>query len=367
MAEATLVGLQSLAEALASCTHYRVSAVEAAYLVRQIHIGHGCVNGCSHCFANPPSTLEQMTSTSFRRLALEFAEAARRRREIFPFLFLGASSDPGMISEFAVYARSWITALPDWHPVRFYTHGWMLASNMQEREFNAFLTVLRDFPCRIGRLAFSVDMFSKFARDDWAGYLSNVARNLKAVSDILRPKALKLDVTYPPSRLSVASIYTIEYWRALAAGSAGFPSNDDVIRSLSHTSNGDESECSQLTTAIFTIGKRAGLSMRQTALICRDAGAAFPSGRARSFYAARPREDAEMALAGQRDHGLYALRGFRYGTTGIVLMPNGSARLVDYLGYRLGKWLRSGRVIIPYAESFIRNDHPWGAMQDGVQ
>jgi len=367
VAEVSLVGLQSLADAFSDCTHQAVSPIEVAYLVRQIHIGHGCINGCSHCFANPPPTLEQMTISSFNRLALEFAQATRQRGEVFPFLFLGASSDPAMIVDFAVYARTWIGALPDWHPVRFYTHGWMLASDSQQRECDAFLKVLASFPCRIGRLALSVDVFSKLARNNWSDYVSNAARNLRSFAEVVPRQSLKLEVTYPPSRLTVAKAYTIDYWRALAAGSPHFPKDEAIEHLLSQATTEGERECGRLTSAVFIIGERAGLDRRQTALISRDAGAAFPSGRASSFYASRPREEAEKALAGQREHGLYALRSFPSGNRGIVLMPDGTARLVDYLGYKLGPWLKSGCPVIPYAESFARVDHPWGLLRCNAQ
>lgn len=362
MSSTELVGLQSLAQAYRSSTHVSISCVDLAYLVRQLHIGHGCINGCLHCFADPPTRLEQMHLSSFRRLAHEFGQAAEGRHTVFPFLFLGASSDPAMIADFAAYAETWITSLPPWHPVKFFTHGWLLSDAAQRRELSAFCDVAKAHRCRVKPLALSVDLFSRLARRDRALYIDNAAGNLRAFAAAVPAESLKLEVTYPPSRLDAESIYTMEHWRSVASAAGALPSDLDTI--LSRASSPGDREVSELTSTVFAIADKAGLDRCTAARISRDAGAAFPGGRASRWYAGANSGDASRAIAGQKEHALYRLTKADEGYNGLVLMPNGSARLVDYLGYRLGPWLSDGTPVVPYISSYTRDDAPWSLPDD---
>ena len=300
-----------------------------------------------------------MILPSFIRLADELAAASKVQGTTFPFIFLGASSDPAMIVDFSSYVNSWISSLPCWHPVKFYTHGWMLSNASQYSEFSKFIDVLEQWSSRITIMGLSLDIFSRLARRNWNTYLENAALNLVELARVVPKPALKLNVTYPVGRLNVSQHYTIGYWRDLTRFSACFPDDAEIDSTLNGAVTQAERECALLTTGVFRIGAVCGFDRKSTAMISRDNGVPFASGRARSLFRNQSKQNQSRALQHQLKHTLKGLNGFPDGNHGIVVMPDGRARLVNYLGYELGQWLGSGNPVIPYVTSYIREDLPW--------
>jgi hypothetical protein len=354
-----LPGLQSLSRALKHHTGQDVSPIDCAYIVRQLHIGTGCLHGCTHCFANPSGELEQMHFDSFARIAAEFGEACHQNQKPFPFLYLGASSDPSVIVDFARYLETWVISLPKWHSHKFFTHGWVLSNTKQRNEYSVLLEVLLRLHEHIQTFAISVDIFSHFARHNWLRYLENVSANLRGFAKVLDFSSLRLQVHYPLSRLDVVGPYTMSYWHERALQRTEFPTTEEIFSILANPNNQEEQECCRLTAGVFRIGELAGFSPHQTALMTWDGGVPFAAGRAQPFFKYRKLEDASRALNIQRTTTLRSLAASDMGTQGLMLFPNGSARMVDYLGYRLGDWLNEGNPVIPYARSWRRQDRPW--------
>lgn len=342
------LGLESLARAIGSFGGHYLSAVEAAYLVRQINIGTGCLNQCDHCFANSSRNLVQMGLSGFMRLAKEFGRAAAIRGDEYSFLFLGCETDPAMIRGFAKYLQTWIVALPAWQSVKFYTHGWDLSSQSQTREFVAVLDILARYCRRIKTINLSIDRFNDRARHDWGAYLANISANLKELLILLPLEAIRLHVMYPIDRLGIGGKHVISYWRKRARTEAPFPSYHDIISTLGAPRSPARRDCSDLTRAVFTIGDMAGLESKSIARISRDGGVPIPAGRARNMFVNHSQADVEKALRRYRIRDLQSIKNSPYGFHGILLMPDGSARWVDYACFRLGKWLDRGKPVIPY-------------------
>jgi hypothetical protein len=345
-----LPGLTGIANHYSAVSGSDTRPEDAAYLVRQIHVGYGCRNGCIHCFADPPANLEQMTLDSFNRLALEFGSVASLMNAPYFFLFLGAASDPAMIVEFARYAKAWILSLPEWHKVKFYTHGWQLSNKSQRIEFNDFIVILSKYPERIATMGLSIDLFSLAARKDLRNYIDNTASNLEGFVGVLSISSLKLNVTYPVERYNSGKVYKISYWLNLASSKKSLPEDSEIQFILKQARTPEDRVCARLTSAVFSIGRKAGLTPRETAIISRDNRVPFAAGRASGFFDGRSRSESDNALQYQQEHTLQSLKKFYKGNEGIILYPDGRARIVDYLGYRLKTWLAGGQRVIPYAQ-----------------
>jgi len=324
-------------------------------LIRQIHIGYGCLNLCEHCFASPPPVLAQMRFGSFRRLAGEVGEVARSSPEPYPFLFLGSASDPSMIAGFARYWEVWCAAMPASQDVRLYSHGWHLHHPSQREELDALLEVMaRDSRSNLV-VALSVDRFSVLARENWGRYVRNLAENFRDFGQALPPGRCLLHVTYPLSMARLPPEFAISFWRNKISRGRKVPSYPELGRRLPDPRTEEEKACLDLTLAVFAIGARAGLSSRETLKRVMDNFVPFPAGRATRLYA---REDASLGSFARTRYRREALKRLA-DTEGILVMPDGRARLVDYDGYRPRGWLGGGRRVIPYVYSFTRQDGPW--------
>lgn len=361
-----LEGLTCLAAAFSAHTGQPIDAVGAASRIRQIHVGTGCLHACIHCYANPSGQLRQASLTSFSRLAREMGTAARLRHEPFPLLFLGAESDPSMIADFAEYADTWVSEMPVFQRLKVFTHGWRLGFARQQREFRRFCELLSRKGERFQSVALSVDTFSVLARRDPSLYVANVAANLRGLRDVIGLGSLKLQVTYPLSRgqLLSTSRATLSYWRDLLRITRQFPDEPDVFRVLDTLDETAERECASLTRTVLEIGRAAGLRLDETVTLARDGDAPYAAGRAGRLYRGAPGALAERALEVQRKQTLYPLVERGLDTHGIVLYPDGRARLVNYEGYRVGSWLADGLPVLQYLVEDSPPLSPW-AEHDG--
>lgn len=349
-----LSGLTMLADLLQREVGWAVTPERAAYFIRQLHIGTGCLHQCSHCFAQSPTVLRQATLSSFRRLAAEIGIAVRRIGEPLPFLYFGASSDPSAIENFDCYLLTWVKSMPSWQSVKVFTHGWLLADANQRNEFTKVLKLFKRICDRVQTGALSVDSFSALARLDWSSYLSNVAENLRGFAQVLPLSALKLQVHFPLDRLRLTGPVTLQYWRDHVLRGEELPDDRNLTDRIESQVDENSQACARLTSAVFRIGVMAGLTTTETALIARDGGVPFASGRARTFFEGRPQDDADLALKIQREQTLRPLESFEYGSQGVVILPDGRARLVDCEGYRLGNWLNANAPVFSYMKSEVR-------------
>jgi len=358
MEKVEYIGLTALAEAYSKITGEKLSLYEIAMLVRQIHIGHGCLNDCSHCFAVPPQTIQQMKIDSFEKLAGEFGAIIKNTSEEFPFLFLGASTDPSMIYQFSEYLKIWLSCLPEWHTIRFYTHGWLLTSSKQIDEYNGLCLVIRKYSRRIKTINFSLDQYSKFARENWDAYVENIAKNIMRLLEILPLDSLRLHVIYPVGSLNVSNILNLDFWRTNSKSNYNFPEEDIYNLLLSVRAYGIEKECIKLLLAIIRIGDLIGLKRRDIFSISRYGGVPIRSGRTKQIPI-KDNEEESSAFKRYKENDLRPLLNFPKGLEGIIIMPDGKARIVDYLGYNHKEWLNNGEKVITFIDSFQRKDNPW--------
>lgn len=350
-----LTGLTMLAQALRRETNWMVTPERAVYYIRQLHLGTGCFHQCSHCFAQPSVVLRQATLSSFCRIAGEIGAALYHTGKPLSFLHLGASSDPSAIEEYYRYLITWVSALPEWQPVKIFTHGWLLADASQRSEFQAVIRVLNQVRDRIQTQAISVDNFSTLARADWSGYLTNVAENLRGFARVLPRSALKLQVHFPLERLYCAELVTLQHWRDRALRGEELPNARYLSEHLEAEADEQSAECAFLTAGVFRIGAMAGFTSTETALMARDGGVPFATGRALTFYEGRHQADSERALAIQREQTLKPLESFERGTHGVVIQPDGRVRFVDCVGYQLGSWLNDGGAVFSYMTTEARS------------
>jgi hypothetical protein len=332
---------------------------EVPYFVRQIEIAHGCINFCTHCFAAPPQQIEQMDLSGFSLLAKEFGDVARIKQDEYTFLYLGATTDPAVVRNFYRYLEIWIKSLPQWHYVKVYSHGWQLWFSRQKQEYSRLLNILSKYKARIKTFGLSVDLFSLSARREWVSYLKNLAENLMGLLDALSIEQVKLQITYPLERLDADQEYCIQYYRDKTINSRDFPDDKKIDELITKGLSTKYEEIARLTKGVFLIGDMAGLSRFQTSYISRDGGIPFASGRARTFYKKSNVHAAQQALESQQEHTLYSLKDYIFGNNGLLIMPNGSLRLVDYLGFKLGEKLKNGEVVVPYLSSKIAMSTPW--------
>ena len=170
---------------------------------------------------------------------------------------------------------------------------------------------------------------------------------------------LKLQVTYPPSRLDLEDEATLRHHtRLYHSGVAA----KDLAAGLTNLLNGDhdaDEPCAQLTRTVFEIGTAAGLSAIQTLKIAHDNGPAFPAGRGKRFYSVRPEIDGVRAIDHQRRTCLKPLRGCEHGFIGMIVDVDGSVALVNYLGYRILGYLNDARPVLPYITCSPPQPRPW--------
>jgi hypothetical protein len=350
-----LPGLEALSAEYNRLTGATSTASSIAYRIRQVHIAVGCTHACLHCFASPPSRITDMAFGSFHQLAQELGTVAHATGRPYEFLFLGSATDPSMVRGFSEYLSAWVDALPANSKTRFYTHGWLLSAEEQRQELDAVLTVLSDRLNKIEMVNISFDTFSRLARTDWALYQANVAANLKALRTVLPMSHLRLHVLYPIVRHAVQGPSLVSYWREAAARDLMPPSEYEVYQSVdAATTSDDERACARLTKAVFSVGAAAGLSVRETAMMSRDAGFPMPAGRGNVLFRGASEGARAQGSDWYRRKALVRLEAEEGTYPGLLIFPDGRVRLIDYDGYREGPWLADGRVVIPYLRSTER-------------
>jgi hypothetical protein len=336
--EFEMPGLAALAHAYRVQTGHTCSPSRIAYGIRLLGIGHGCRNGCSHCFADPPSTIQQMELAPFLQFTTELTQAARMVGEPFPFLYFGAASDPAMVTGFHHYAAGWIDTVGEYSPFKLFTHGWQLTNSNQKTEFDSLCDALAFRISRIHKIAISVDQFSRMARRDWPSYLEMVGSNLCGLLKVLPLDSIRLEFTFPVERLDMQENNPVTQWLAQPSPTTQW-ANAKTAEAL---------PCARLIEGLFTIGKIAGLDSACTLDLYRDAGIPFSAGRAKSMFSGRSYAERQYALDNQLNHSLPSIAKSPFGTVGISVMPTGHAHLVDLAGYRVGADLSGGQKIISY-------------------
>jgi len=333
------LGLEAIAAAWNRFSGEEVHGDEVAYLIRQVHTTIGCHHGCTHCFASPPARRTTMSLRGFARLAEEFGTVARRTGMPYEFLFLGSATDPSSIPDFASYLATWIDALPPWSLTRFYTHGWLLDDPSQQAEFDATLRVLTDRVLQIEMVNVSIDTYSRLARTNIGSYVANVAVNIRKFVDVVGMQKLRMHILYPVMRPMAATetlLWAINPRLTVV----------EACSAVERYSNPADQACSEVTVIALRIGAAAGFSVEETISRSRDAGMPMAVGRGARLFRDMPESFQEEGLAWYRRKALPRLSR----TLGFQIYPNGSVRVVDYDGYRIGPWLNDEAKVVPYLE-----------------
>lgn len=340
-------GLESLASKLQGRCAV-TGPEEAAYLVRQVHIAIGCQHSCSHCFSNAPLRGPQMSLTGFARLASELGRACESVGRPFGFLFLGSMTDPSSVKDYSLYQDIWFEAMPDFSPVRIYTHGWLLREREQRLAFTEFLDSLVRHQVKLESVNVSIDPFSRAARQDLRAYGLNLAENLRQLSDSIGREKLVLDILYGPARVSAPTELTIGYWRSLLTNGLSEGELPDIAATLHSGLQGPEGEVGEFTSLVLGIGAAAGWSLEETLLRSRDDGIPMPFGRGRSLLKSVSDEVRREGLEAHRRKALVRMDSVDGEYVGLQIMPDGRSRWIDYDGYIQGPWLAGGAKVIGY-------------------
>ena len=331
--------------------HY--APYEVAYYIRQLSIADGCKNACIHCFSNSPSKVTQTSLSGFQKIISEVGEVVERTGRPLPFFHLGASTDPASVKGYSNYLRIWRASIPESQAIRVFTHGWDLTDKLQSMEFDSTLSVATMH----GSIKFviSFDTFSIFARNDWDGYLMNVALMLRRVVDAVGKSRVRMEVFYNLSRNTCKDKYTLQYWRELASREE-CPSINDILDICENAESSDDRTCAKVTAGMLVVFKQAGLCSSDLVDMSRDCETVFDAGRARQLYQNENQEAIQKGLDIQKKHVLYSLEGYEHKYEGVIIYPDGTARLVDYHGFNLLERLNDGKKVISCMSSAVYDD-----------
>jgi hypothetical protein len=354
-----LEGLSLLCENLNRNNVFSFSESNVIYFIRQLSAAYGCKNACTHCFSNPSGKIEQMTIDSFERIMNEIGTILFQTQKPLSFFHLGAATDPSMIKDYSKYALIWLNAIPEVQKIKFYTHGWYLDSKKQRREFDNFLAVLDGRKRKNTKFAISFDSFSEYARRDWKSYILNAGANIAAVKTVIPVENLRVEVIYSPEWNHCKPEFKSEYFRQ-AIDRDGM-SYEHIKNMLQKYKSENDKSCARVTAGSFELLEAADIQITDAVKIVRDCGTIFPGGRAvNNHYRNKSKEEYAIGMETQKRNVLYSLEEYKYKYEGLVIYPSGSARFVDYQGFREGEWLNNGEQIIPYIKYFVREDNIFG-------
>ena len=80
----------------------------------------------------------------------------------------------------------------------------------------------------------------------------------------------------------------------------------------------------------------------------RDCDSIFSAGRGKQFFEGKQDSAKEKGLEIQENRVLYSLKDYSHKYDGVIINPDGTCQIVDYHGYKVGKYLNNGNPVIPY-------------------
>lgn len=336
--------LVNLCETINSETEYNFTPYSIVYFIRHISIAIGCKNACAHCFSNSPLKVTQTSLDGFQRIINEIGYILKQTNEPLSFFHLGASNDPDSIKNYYQYLEIWRRSMPDFQTIKVFTHGWMLVDGSQIVEFENFLHVIEKYENI--KIVISFDEFSLLARKDWNLYIKNIVKNLTRIIDIVGKNRVRVEVFYTPHRKICNPSSTLQYWRDHVLSDNEL-SLCNMIRYCNDNSD-QYTNCSRVTSGILEVFLESNLSSFDLIDMTRDCNSIFPGGRGKQFFKNFPEEYIKMGLEIQEKRVLYSLKNYIHKYNGLIINPDGTACLVDYHGFVLGKSINEGNKVIPY-------------------
>jgi hypothetical protein len=110
----------------------------------------------------------------------------------------------------------------------------------------------------------------------------------------------------------------------------------------------DNVECSKVTLGLFNTFKSCGFKPIDIIEMTRDCESIFPAGRGSQFFKDSPDSLVDACLNIQEKRVLYSLKDYVYKYNGVIINPDGTAYMIDYHGFKVGKDLNNGMPIITY-------------------
>lgn len=321
---------------------YHFAPFEVIFFIRQLSIAYGCLNACSHCFSAAPKIIQQTDLTGFNMIIREIGLALNRMQSPLLFFHLGAATDPAYIENYASYLKSWANAFPSFQKIKIFTHGWQLDTVKGHKEFIDTLKTIVDTTHDI-KFIISFDCFSNRASTNWESYIDNVCNNVQEIIKQLGKDSIRMEVFYPPSRINADPKTTLEYWRLYYS----------VVKTYSYkyafdilSQYDDDDICARTTIGVLTILERCGIPSNDLSTMTRDCEMIFNGGRAKSWFKEESESAIEKGYEIQKRRVLYSLDGYCFGNNGLVIYPDGRARIVNYEGFELGAWLNEGNQVL---------------------
>ena len=340
----TCPALVNLCEILNLETNYCFTPYDVIYFIRHVSIAIGCKNACTHCFSDSPLNVTQTSLLGFKKFINEIGYILKQTNKPLSFFHLGASNDPASIKKYYTYLETWRKALPDFQPIKVFTHGWMLEDGSQAIEFNNFLNVIGKY--QNIKIVISFDEFSSLARKDWNHYVDNIAENLLRIVNAIGKDRIRVEVFYTPHRKICKPQSTLQYWRDSVLQDKSISLNEMI--EYCNDQHDSFINCSKVTSGILTVFSKCKFSASDLIDMTRDCDSIFPGGRGKQFFKNLPREYKQMGLEIQEQKVLYSLKDYKYKYHGLIIYPDGTACLVDYHGFAIGKYINSGKKAIPY-------------------
>lgn len=336
--------LVNLCETLNSETNYNFTPFDVVYFIRHVSIAIGCKNACAHCFSDSPLKVTQTSLSGFQRIINEIGYILKQTNEPLSFFHLGASNDPGSVRNYYIYLETWRRAMPDFQTIKVFTHGWMLVDGSQTVEFDNFLRVIDKYDNI--KIVISFDEFSSLARKDWSLYVKNVSENLSRIVSVVGKNRIRLEVFYTPHRKICKPQSTLQYWRNRVSFDKSITLNDMIDDC--NANHEPYENCIRVTSGILNVFLDCNLSASDLIDMTRDCDCIFPGGRGKQFFKNFPEEYIQMGLEIQEQRVLYLLKNYMHKYNGLIINPDGTACLVDYQGFVLGKFINGGKKVIPY-------------------
>ena len=336
--------LVNLCEILNLETNYNFTPYDIIYFIRHVSIATGCKNACAHCFSNSPLKVTQTSLLGFNKIINDIGYILKQTNKPLSFFHLGASNDPASIKNYYKYLETWRNALPDFQTIKVFTHGWMLEDKDQAVEFDNFLDVIDKY--KNIKIVISFDEFSILARRDWNLYVENIAENLTRIVNVVGKNRIRVEVFYTPHRKICKPQSTLQYWRDQVLLDKSISINEMI--EYCNKNHDTHTNCLRVTSGILNVFSKSKLLASDLIYMTRDCNSIFPGGRGKQFFKNLPSEYIKMGLKIQEERVLYSLKNYKHKYNGLIINPDGTACLVDYQGFVLGKSINGGNKVIPY-------------------
>ena len=338
------IGLNQLCETLNNELGYSFNIYDVVYFIRHVCIAVGCKNGCLHCFSDSPNKISQTELGGFSRIIKEIGNVVDINKKDLSFFHLGAANDPAYVKDYYKYLEIWRNAMPHYQMIKVFTHGWNLKNDKHRGEFEKFLGVLQSY--NNIKVVISFDSFSRFAQLQWNDYIENTAKLLKKIINTIGKERVRMEVFYTPERLDCSPEKTLEYWRSISK-TENVPSIQQIIKQIDDDYDIKHS-CSSITKGALKVFDNCGLTTTDLIDMSRDCDSIFSAGRGKQFFEGKQDSAKEKGLEIQENRVLYSLKDYSHKYDGVIINPDGTCQIVDYHGYKVGKYLNNGNPVIPY-------------------